>query len=102
MLQKVHYQLCIFNAPFVDDHKTSINYFFDYLNGQNLPIFKNLKNTQSVFFLDSFNTPAGVKFENEITSRNNLARCYRLDSKAHDLIQMADLLLALTVCEMNR
>jgi hypothetical protein len=94
--------IMFFNSPFITDHSNSINYFFDCLNSQQFPVFQNFNNSKSVFFLDSFNTPAGIKFEKEITTRNNLGRCYRLDSKAHDLIQMTDLLLALTVVDLQK
>lgn len=93
--------IMFFNAPFIDDHKTSINNFFDQINKLNLKIFESLKNSQSIFFLDSFNTPAGFKFEKEIMRRNNLSRCYRLDSRVHDLLQLSDLLLGLTVFDLK-
>ena len=94
--------IMFFNAPFIDDNKTSINTFFDNLHKLNLDVLKSLKNTQSVFFLDSFNTPAGLRFEKDIMTCNNLSRCYRIDSRAHDLIQLADLLLGLTVFELEK
>ena len=74
---------------------------FHELQKLDLSVLKSLKNTQSVFFLDSFNTPAGYKFEQEIMVRNNLSRCYRLDSRVHDLIQLTDLLLGVTVFELK-
>ncbi|MDP2691090.1 MAG: DUF3800 domain-containing protein [bacterium] len=94
--------IMFFNAPFIDDHQTSINNFFDKLDELDLGALKQRQHTQSVFFLDSFNTPAGYKFEEDIRKRNNLSRCYRLDSRVHDLIQLADLLLGLTVYELEK
>lgn len=94
--------MMFFNAPFIKDHKTSINHFFDELQGLDIEILKSLRNAQSIFFLDAFNTPAGFKFEKEIVQRNNLSRCYRLDSRAHDLLQMTDLLLGATVYELEK
>lgn len=94
--------IMFFNSPFIDDHKTSINHFFDKLQEVDIPALKQRKHTQSVFFLDSFNTPAGYKFEEDIRKRNNLSRCYRLDSRAHDLIQLTDILLGITVYEAEK
>lgn len=94
--------IMFFNSPFIDDHKTSINHFFDKLAELDLPALKNRQNTQSVFFLDSFNTPGGYTFEQDIRRRNNLSRCYRLDSRVHDLIQLADILLGVTVYEIEK
>lgn len=94
--------IMFFNAPFVKDHKTSINNFFDELHNINLDILASLKNTGSIFFLDSFNTPARYRFEQDIMIRNNLSRCYRLDSRAHDLLQLTDLLLGVTVFEIKK
>jgi len=94
--------IMFFNAPFINDHKTSINHFFDKLEELDLGALKQRKHTQSVFFLDSFNTPAGYKFEEDIRRRNNLSRCYRLDSRAHDLVQLTDVLLGITVYELEK
>jgi hypothetical protein len=94
--------IMFFNAPFIDNHKNSINTFFDRLQKLDLKVLKSLKNSQSVFFLDSFNTPAKYRFEKDIMTRNNLSRCYRLDSRVHDLIQLTDLLLGLSVFEMDK
>ena len=68
--------IMFFNAPFIDDHKTSINNFFDRINNFDLNILKSLRNSQSVFFLDSFNTPAGFKFEKEIRNKSEIKAKY--------------------------
>lgn len=52
--------------------------------------------SQSVLFLDSFNTSIGYKLEEKLRHENNLSRCYRIDSRAHDLIQLTDILLGVT------
>ncbi len=88
--------ILFFNVPFREDHLTSITTFFRSLERLKIKAIQSLKNTQSVFFLDSFTTPAGFKFEEKVRNVNNLSRCYRIDSRAHDLMQLTDLLLGVT------
>lgn len=86
-----------FNAPFTDDHLTSVNQFFDLLVEKKVKPLSNINYSESILFMDSHNTPAGYKLEENIRNTNNLSRCYRIDSRASDLIQLADLLLGITV-----
>ncbi|MFC1811046.1 DUF3800 domain-containing protein [Patescibacteria group bacterium] len=88
--------IMFFNAPFNTNHLTSINDFYNNLQDLKLDALKYLNYSQSILFTDSFNTPAGYKFEEIVRNTNNLSRCYRVDSRAHDLIQLADLLLGVT------
>lgn len=85
-----------FNVPFKKSHLDSITAFFKTVESLNLKVLQELKNTKSVFFLDSFTTPAGYKFEEKVRKANNLLRCYRIDSRAHDIMQLTDLLLGVT------
>jgi hypothetical protein len=85
-----------FNFPFLDNHLNSINNFFSKVNTLNINHLKDMLCSGSVFFLDSFTTPAGYKFEEKVRDSNNLSRCYRIDSRAHDLMQLTDLLLGVT------
>lgn len=60
-----------------------------------------MKCRESVFFLDYFTTKAGYKFEEKVRDYNNLSRCYRIDSRSHDLMQLTDLLLGVTTYLRN-
>jgi hypothetical protein len=88
--------IMFFNYPFIDDHLSSITNFFNNLKEHNVDELKNMHCSESVFFLDYFNTPAGYKFEEKVRNNINLSRCYRIDSRAHDLMQLTDLLLGIT------
>lgn len=88
--------IMFFNFPFVDDHLTSINNFFNTVGELNIAALKDMNRSESVFFLDYFSTSSGYKFEEKVRNTNNLSRCYRIDSKAHDLMQLTDLLLGIT------
>ncbi len=88
--------IMFFNFPFIDDHLTSINNFFNKVGTLNIEPLKHMLCSQSVFFLDYFSTASGYKFEEKVRDENNLSRCYRIDSRAHDMMQLADLLLGIT------
>ncbi|MFA5829622.1 MAG: hypothetical protein WC843_03955 [Candidatus Gracilibacteria bacterium] len=88
--------IMFFNFPFIDDHLSSINNFFEKLGSLNIDALKDLHCSESVFFLDYFSTATGYKFEEKVRDSNNLSRCYRIDSRAHDLMQLTDLLLGIT------
>lgn len=94
--------IAFFNAPFKENHTKSIDYFFEQFSALKPPAFKELKLSNSVLFVDSFTTPGGHKFEQKVFRSQNLARCYRIDSRAHDLMQLTDLLLGLTVFEQDK
>lgn len=93
--------ILFFNFPFVDDHLSSINNFFSKVGTLKIECLKDLLCSESVFFLDYFTTPAGYKFEEKVRDMNNLARCYRIDSRTHDLMQLTDLLLGVTTYIRN-
>lgn len=86
-----------FNAPFITGHLESINDFFSELPKLKIDILKDQQNSNSVFFLDAFTSAPGFRFEEKVRDSNNLARCFRLDSRAHDIMQLTDLLLGITV-----
>lgn len=88
--------IIFFNAPFTDNHVTSINGFLAKLKGLKLDGMSKMLFSQSALFLDSFTTPPGYKIEESIRNANNLSRCYRIDSRAHDLMQLCDTLLGVT------
>lgn len=89
--------IIFFNTPFLETHKDSIINFFDKLEKLKIDVLKNLKNSDSVFFLDTFTTTSGYRFEEKVRDSCNLARCYRIDSRAHDIMQLTDVLLGITV-----
>lgn len=89
--------IMFFNTPFIGTHKDSIVRFFDELNKSKIEVLKNLKNSNSIFFLDTFTTASGYRFEEKVRNCCNLARCFRIDSRAHDIMQLTDLLLGITV-----
>jgi len=89
--------IMFFNTPFTDDHRNSIGHFFDTLKDLNIGKLKDLQNSNSVFFLDTFTTTSGYRFEEKVRNSCNLARCFRIDSRSHDIMQLADLLLGITV-----
>ncbi|MBU1044622.1 MAG: hypothetical protein KJ915_09545 [Candidatus Omnitrophica bacterium] len=89
--------IVFFNTPFVDNHKQSIIHFFDKLKELKIKDLKSLENSSSVFFLDTFTTTSGYRFEEKVRNACNLARCFRIDSRAHDIMQLTDLLLGITV-----
>lgn len=86
-----------FNTPFMDSHKESVNYFFLNLSKLKIKGLLDLQNSSSVFFMDTFTTAKGFRFEEKVRDANNLSRCYRIDSRSHDLRQLTDLLLGITV-----
>ncbi len=88
--------ILFFNFPFTDNHLESINNFFSKIGGLDIDCLKALHCSESVFFLDYFTTATGYKFEEKVRNSNNLSRCYRIDSRAHDLMQLTDLLLGVT------
>lgn len=88
--------IMFFNFPFIDDHLTSINNFFKQIDSLGIESLKDLNCYESVFFLDYFTTAAHFKFEEKVRNSNNLSRCYRIDSRSHDLMQLTDLLLGIT------
>lgn len=92
--------IMFFNLPFLEGHFESINNFFKYLEETSVESLKDMQNSNSVLFLDSFNTSAGLKIEHKIRSTNNLSRCYRIDSRSHDLIQLCDLLLGISTHQL--
>lgn len=89
--------IMFFNTPFVGTHKDSIISFFDGLEKLKIVALQNLENSSSVFFLDTFTTASGYRFEEKVRDSCNLARCFRIDSRAHDIMQLTDLLLGITV-----
>ncbi|MCF7846291.1 MAG: hypothetical protein K9L85_03555 [Candidatus Peribacteraceae bacterium] len=89
--------IMFFNTPFINNHKDSIIIFFDKLKELKVASLKNLQNSSSVFFLDTFTTTSGYRFEEKVRNACNLARCFRIDSRAHDIMQLADILLGITV-----
>lgn len=89
--------IMFFNTPFINTHKESISHFFDKLEDLKIDILRNLENSNSVFFLDTFTTTSGYRFEEKVRNACNLARCFRIDSRAHDIMQLTDLLLGITV-----
>lgn len=91
--------IMFFNTPFIEGHLQSINYFFSKLPKEKIQALENMENSNSVFFLDTFTTAYGIRFEESVRETNNLARCFRIDSRAHDLMQLTDLLLGVTVFE---
>lgn len=92
--------IMFFNLPFLEDHFESVNKFFEYLKVAKIETLQDMQNSNSVLFLDSFNTAAGQKIEHKIRTANNLSRCYRIDSRSHDLIQLCDLLLGVTTHQL--
>lgn len=90
-----------FNTPFKNNHKESISFFFETLVKEEIPILKNFYNSNSVFFLDTFTTSSGYRFEEKVRNENNLSRCFRIDSRAHDLMQLTDILLGITVFQIT-
>lgn len=85
------------DAPFVNNHTESIRNFFDILRCEQIPELNRLYQSSSMLFVDSFTTPRGYRFEEKVRDENNLDRCFRIDSRAHDLMQLTDLLLGLSV-----
>lgn len=94
--------ITFFNFPFLDDHLSSITNFFNKLCSLDIVCLQSLLCSQSVFFLDSFTTPAGYKFEEKVRNINNLSRCYQIDSRSHDLMQLTDILLGITTYGKNQ
>lgn len=94
--------IIFFNFPFIDDHLNSINNFFSKVCNLNIGPLENMLCSQSVFFLDYFTTALGYKFEEKVRNSNNLSRCYRIDSRCHDLMQLTDLLLGITTYIHNK
>jgi len=94
--------IIFFNAPFTEDHINSMKHFFDQIPKLKLEIFRNAQFSKSVLFLDSFTTPQQLKLEEKIRQQNNISRCYRIDSRAHDLIQLTDILLGITVARQEK
>lgn len=90
------------NAPFIHSHENSINNFFTQIQLLKNPQLQNLQTSSSIFFLDTFSTPPGYKFEETVVESNGLSRCFRLDSRANDLLQLTDLLLGITVSKMSQ
>lgn len=94
--------IIFFNIPFIVNHEKSINNFFQQLPNLKIAQLKNLNNLESVLFSDSFTTLSAYNFEEKVVTQNGLSRCYRIDSRAHDLIQLTDLLLGLIVSSRNK
>lgn len=92
--------IMFFNTPFEVNHLTSINNFFKRLKKLKNAPFSDMRLSESVFFLDYFTTASGYKFEEKVRNSNNLSRCYRIDSRSHDLMQLADLLLGITTYKL--
>jgi len=94
--------IMFFNTPFIGTHKDSIINFFDELSKLKIEALKNIENSNSVFFLDTFTTASGYRFEEKVRDSCNLARCFRIDSRAHDIMQLADVLLGITVFKKEK
>ena len=75
-----------FNTPFKKTHKDSISHFFNELPKLKIPDLHDIQNSNSIFFLDTFTTAPGFRFEEVVRDGNNLSRCFRLDSRAHDRV----------------
>ena len=95
--QKGPLPIIFFNTPFVNNHHDSICNFFDKLEELKIEKITGIENYNSIFFLDTFTTTSGYRFEEKVRNACNLSRCFRIDSRAHDLIQLTDLLLGITV-----
>lgn len=89
--------IMFFNTPFRETHKDSIAYFFSELPKLKIPDLENLQHSGSTFFLDTFTSAPGFRFEEVVRDSHNLSRCFRIDSRAHDIMQLTDLLLGITV-----
>ncbi|MCK9186779.1 hypothetical protein M0P48_05100 [Candidatus Gracilibacteria bacterium] len=94
--------IMFFNTPFLNNHHDSIRYFFDKLTRIKIETLAGVQNSNSVFFLDTFTTTSGYRFEEKVRNSCNLSRCFRIDSRAHDLIQLADILLGITVFKKDK
>ena len=88
--------ILFFNFPFIDNHLESINNFFKKIGNLKIDCLESMHCSEFVFFLDYFTTATGYKFEEKVRDAKNLSRCYRIDSRAHDLMQLTDLLLGVT------
>ncbi|MDP2643138.1 MAG: hypothetical protein Q8P62_04830 [Candidatus Peregrinibacteria bacterium] len=95
--QKGPLPIMFFNTPFMNNHHDSISHFFDKLTALKIETLADIENSNSVFFLDTFTTTSGYRFEEKVRNSCNVSRCFRIDSRAHDLIQLTDLLLGITV-----
>ncbi len=88
--------ITFFNVPFIDNHFTTINNAIPKIIELNIDRMNQVHYSRSILFLDSFTTPPKYKIEEKIRDANNLSRCYRIDSRAHDLMQLCDALLGIT------
>lgn len=88
--------LLFFNFPFIHDHAKSIEKFFKKINYLKIHPLQNMQHSKTIFFLDSFTIRPGYNLEEIIQTTNNLSRCYKIDSRANDLMQITDLLLGIT------
>lgn len=93
--------IAFFNVPFIDDHPTTIHKALPRIKELNIDRMNQIHYSSSTLFLDSFTTPAKYKIEEKIRDANNLSRCYRIDSRAHDLMQLCDVLLGVTTYQLE-
>ena len=93
--------IAFFNVPFINDHVATINKALPRIKELNIDQMNQIHYSSSTLFLDSFTTPAKYKIEEKIRDSNNLSRCYRIDSRAHDLMQLCDVLLGATTYQFE-
>ena len=71
--------------------------FFELVASRKIPVLEKLQTSESILFMDTFPTPVGFKLEKKIMGLTNLSRCYRVDSKVHDLMQLTDIIGIYTI-----
>lgn len=88
--------LFFINIPFEESHTKSMeNFIVEFKKIIELENI-NISIPNSIAFLDNFTTSKEDKFELDVIEKTKLSRCYRIDSRSHDLIQLSDILLWIT------